>query len=348
MQAFRFPTRRGDPAVLSLSLIVLMTAVAADATPPPAPAPAQVRRSVERSLAFLEKDGLAWMNEKKCTSCHAVPLALWPQYEARRHGFTVHDSVIDGLRKKALADYATNEKLKPAGQEGAPGTLSAAPIYLTLIAAAAGPPDDETKKALGRFAEHFLAVQQSDGSWGAPNGGPKTTTSPVKDTNDVLTIYVLLALAGRDAELAGWPAARDKALAWLKTAAPSDSNQSLALRVLTRHRFGKADEWQPLVKELLGKQNADGGWSQLKGGPSDAFATGQALYALGMVGTPATESGVGRAWKYLLESQRDDGSWLVQTRVPKGHDVIISTFGSGWATLGLVRTLPETGPKPAE
>jgi hypothetical protein len=337
--------------VLPLSLTVLLTAVAADVPPQPAPAapaPAQVRRSVERSLAFLEKDGLAWMEQKKCASCHAVPLTLWSQYEARKHGFAIHDKAIDGLRTKALAEYVNDPKLKPAGQEGAPGTLSVAPIYLSLGVAAAGPPDGETNKALDRFAGHLLSVQQADGSWGDPNGGPKTTNTPVKDTNDVLTMWVLLALASRDAGPASWPAARDRALAWLKKATPGDSNQSLVVRVLTRHRFGKPDEWRPLVKELLGKQNPDGGWSQLKDRPSDAFATGQALYALGTVGTPATDPAIGRAWNYLVQSQRDDGSWLVHTRAPKGHDVIISYFGSGWATLGLARTLPETGAKPAE
>jgi hypothetical protein len=325
--------------MLSVSLAVLLTTAGADT----ASSPPQVRRTVERSLAFLEKDGLAWMKEKKCASCHAVPLGLWSNYEAARHGFTINQKAIDELRQKALSEYANHPTLKPAGQEGAPKTLSVAPLYLSLAAAAAGPPSADTTKALERFAEHFLTVQNADGSWGDPKGGPKMTDSPVRDTNDVLTMYALLALASREPTLPGWAASRDRALAWLQKTTPSDSNQSLVLRILTRHRFGKAEEWQPLVKQLRTQQNADGGWSQLKGKPSDAVATGQALYALGTVATPASDATVQKAWTFLVQTQRDDGSWLVHTRTPKGHDVIISYFGSGWAMLGLVRTLPDSG-----
>jgi hypothetical protein len=325
--------------MLSVSLAVLLTTAGADPAAAP-PTPEQVRRSVERSLAVLEKDGVAWMKEKKCASCHAVPLTLWSHHEARRHGFAIPQTAIDTLRKGALAEYANHPDLKPAGQEGKPGTLSVAPLYLMLAVAAAGPPDADTVKALDRFTAHLLAVQQADGSWGAPDGGPKATTSAVKDTSDVLTMYALLALASREPAPAAWPAGRDRGLAWLRKAAPSESNQALALRVLTRQRFGKAEEWRPLVRQLLARQNADGGWSQVPGGPSDALATGQALYALGTAGTPSAEPAVHHAWKFLVTTQRDDGSWLVHTRVAKGHDVIISHFGSGWATLGLVRTLP--------
>jgi len=41
-----------------------------------------------------------------------------------------------------------------------------------------------------------------------------------------------------------------------------------------------ARKLQPLAKALLGEQHGDGGWSQLPGMKSDAYATGQALYAL--------------------------------------------------------------------
>src|SRR5262249_34665479 len=80
---------------------------------------------------------------------------------------------------------------------------------------------------------------------------------------------------------------------------------------------------------------------QIKDRASDALATGQALVALAAAGS-ARDEAVQRAWSFLLKTQRDDGSWLVPTRVAKGHDVIIRYNGSGWATIGLVRTLRVT------
>jgi hypothetical protein len=321
--------------MLSASLAVLLTAAAADPTPP-APNPEPVHRAVERGLTFLEQSGMAWMKERKCASCHAVPLTLWSHYEAQRHGFAMHRQAIDELRDKALAEYVNHPELKPAPQEGKPKTLSVAPLYLAQAAPAAGLPDPATTKALDRFARHLAEVQQADGSWGDANGGPKATNSPVKDTNDVLTMYALLGVGSRE------PAVRDRALAWLQKATPGGSNQALVLRVLTRHRFGKAEEVRSLVKQLLAQQHPDGGWGQLPDAPSDAVATGQALYALGTVGTPADDPAVQKARKFLVGTQHEDGSWLVHTRVKGGHDVIISHFGSGWAVLGLVSTLPTT------
>lgn len=46
-----------------------------------------------------------------------------------------------------------------------------------------------------------------------------------------------------------------------------------------------------------------------------------------------------RAQRSLSSNQQDHGSWLVHTRNPNSHDVIISFYGTGWATLGLIRSL---------
>jgi Squalene-hopene cyclase N-terminal domain len=63
-----------------------------------APTTVQVRRAVEQSLAFLEKEGVAWMEAKKCTSCHHVPLMLRSFDEARQRGFQVEQAKLDKWR----------------------------------------------------------------------------------------------------------------------------------------------------------------------------------------------------------------------------------------------------------
>ena len=45
--------------------------------------------------------------------------------------------------------------------------------------------------------------------------------------------------------------------------------------------------------------------------------------------------------EFLISTQRDDGSWLVHTRNPKGHDEIVMYNGTGWATIGIVRSMPK-------
>ena len=69
---------------------------------------AAVRESVSRSLPFLEKEGVAWMNDRRCMSCHHVPLLLWSHRSAKAQGFTVDSQKLaewdDWIRKDSLAN----------------------------------------------------------------------------------------------------------------------------------------------------------------------------------------------------------------------------------------------------
>jgi hypothetical protein len=99
--------------------------------------------------------------------------------------------------------------------------------------------------------------------------------------------------------------------------------------------------------ELLKTQRADGGWSQLDGGASDAYATGSALYALHHAGGLAADSAAYRAGvAYLVKAQRADGTWYVKSRskpfqpyyesgFPHEKDQFISIAATGWATAAL-------------
>ena len=68
-------------------------------------------------------------------------------------------------------------------------------------------------------------------------------------------------------------------------------------------------------RRLPREQRADGGWNQLPSMGSDAYATGQALYALNTAGRMAASDPVyARGVKYLLSTQAADGSWHVKSR----------------------------------
>jgi len=101
------------------------------------------------------------------------------------------------------------------------------------------------------------------------------------------------------------------------------------------------------AKSLAERQRADGGWSQLPTMSSDAYATGEALFALGYAGrVTASDPVLRKGVDYLLNTQANDGSWHVQSRAiwiqsyfesgfPYGQDQFISTAGTAWATLAL-------------
>ena len=89
--------------------------------------------------------------------------------------------------------------------------------------------------------------------------------------------------------------------------------------------------------------------------PNDAYATGEALYALHETGMAATDAVYRRGVEYLLRTQQPDGSWHVKTRAagfqpyfesgfPHHHDQWISQSGTVWAVIALSYAVPKPGP----
>jgi hypothetical protein len=165
----------------------------------------------------------------------------------------------------------------------------------------------------------------------------------------MLTTLALLALSAPHAPDMGneGKAAREKGLAWLRAASSDQELQTAALRLILWRRLKlPAGEWEPLVKKLRTAQNPDGGWGQIKEAKSDAYATGQALYALAEAGVKPDDEALRRAQSFLAKTQREDGGWAMVSRAimrdgkpPKNLEPITHA-DSAWAVMGLVRSTP--------
>src|SRR5262249_14331794 len=141
-----------------------------------------------------------------------------------------------------------------------------------------------------------------------------------------------------------------RARAWLDGRKRSELHQDKALAVILGVRSGKSREaLRTTIDELLAVQRADGGWSQtvpeLK---SDAFATGQTLYALSLAGLTIDRPEIQRGIGFLVATQQADGSWPMISRStadgsPGSAKLLtpITCAASSWATLGLVRLVPK-------
>src|SRR5262249_20110720 len=186
------------------------------------------------------------------------------------------------------------------------------------------------------------AEQTENGSWSTWPG----TRPPIFGNSDesltALAILALLPAAATGDEQAR--AARDKGVKWLAATKTDDDPQSIALRLIPCKNLGRpADEWQPLVKRIKERQNADGGWSQTKDMASDAWATGQALYALAHAGIKPNEAAIARGQAFLIKAQRADGSWPMTSRPTepggKGSPGLMPITGAGraWAVRGRAR-----------
>ncbi len=163
---------------------------------------------------------------------------------------------------------------------------------------------------------------------------------------------------------------REPVLKWLKRAKPRDTEDRVFRLWGLKFAGASAEELASAARALLKSQRPDGGWSQLdapespkgkgdKGAGatardipasallSDAYATGSVLVALSLPGGLDPDNpGYRRGLEFLVQTQRDDGSWFVKSRsrpfqtyfesgFPHGPDQFISAAASAWAVAAL-------------
>jgi hypothetical protein len=326
---------------------LLLVVAAADPAPPPRPAPtaADVRAAAGKALRYLEASSAAWRAERKCVTCHQVPFTLWAHAEAQARGLPVAAAKVDDLAGWAFDFCATNED---KGQKT--GGFHLKTVFMVLSQAGA-PPRAYALKAYPFFETLFAKRQRPDGSW--REGRQVKLPAADREADEVDTMWTLLAVRELE-KLAdrlpadtrkGLAAERDKGLAFLKAATPGRRVDWLALRGLVARAYGTPAAADALVRELRAEQNADGGWGYVRGGTSYPHTTGEALYALAAAGADGADPAVRRAWSYLLANQWPDGAWACRTRQffatePGKSNDVTDHWGTAWAAIGLLRTLP--------
>jgi len=343
----------------SFSLLILFTLVAGIAQADDQAA--AVKTSIDKGLTFLTKDSLTWKTERKCSSCHQIPMALWSLNEAKKLGYAVDEKAVTELMEWVLAaddpgkifpkaapqdPKAKPEEQKPDDAKPEPPKetfVNQTPLMLALAFEAGDAKDDPGREGLKKMLASVVKDQRPDGTWGV-----MYVWEPYGGKPDALTNLALLSLASPNAPDLGEPAkaAQAKGLAWLASAKADETLQGSALKLLLWRRLGKpAAEQEPLVKQIVGWQNEDGGWAQNKELKSDSYSTGQALYSLAEAGFPMNDPAIAKAQAFLVKSQQENGSWTMTSRPggPGGksakNSAPIGYAGTAWAVMGLMRSV---------
>jgi hypothetical protein len=315
------------------------------------------RKAVEKSVPLLQKGAVDWTERSNgaCFSCHNQSLPAMAVGLARDKGYAV-----DPKAQKEVAQFVYRffdqgkEMLQkaltdPAMDRQATLKLVDPPVvvgYALATLEAAQWPSDETTAAMARF----LAFRQAaDGRWVVPAARPPMEGSEFAATALAvrgLKHYMPKAYAAEATKRIG------KARKWLAATRPrSTEDKAFRLLGLRWSNVGEP-EIRKAVRELLDEQKDDGGWSQLPNLASDAYATGQVLVALTLAGgLPVSDAAYSRGFLYLVGTQKEDGSWLVQPRTvafqpyfdagfPHEKAQFISCAGSSWATMALALATP--------
>jgi ankyrin repeat protein len=325
--------RYQDPAILPLfELTPVKPAVATVAA-----GQRNAREAIAKALAASRGPAQNFLATGGCVSCHAQHLNGLAVASAKPLGIPA-DYELEGREARATASLRGALEQQLFQVQDPPAGVDSQEMSLMQMAAAGVPPT----LATDALVHHIAAMQRKEGDW--PNYGavrPPLEDGGFNHTAMGIRALRLYAIAGRKSEFDNRVA---RAANWLEGAEPR-TTEDRTMQILGIAWSGhKAPANR--VQQLLSRQRGDGGWGQTDNLASDAYATGEALWALHESGTPATDAAYRRGVDYLLGTQHEDGTWRVVTRAlafqpyfqsgfPYDHDQWISQAGTAMATIAL-------------
>lgn len=351
--------RRGETPILTALLAVGATNATPDRipvkTPPSRVLPTKLdtatfRSAISQAVAPLQETSLEskkafvrHASRQDCVSCHQQYLPMAAIGAARK----AH-AQVDTDSEQALLKMVSQGELKNIETDWQ-ALFHPDPVYTKGYAFFAYAAQDlPATEYTDSWVHHLSAIQGKEGQWFNNLPRPPIQSGDIGAT--ALAVHALqrYPLASRKVE---FEKRVDRARRWLWNAKPQN-NEGQVYQILGLAWVGELPgKLQPLAKALLAEQRTDGGWAQLPGTKSDAYATGQAVYALRIGAAMAnSHAAIERGRRFLLETQLDDGTWYVRRRAfpfqptmnsgfPHGRDSWISAAATSWAVLAL--SLPE-------
>ena len=342
--AYQLASRVGIASTLEV-LVKAGAKEVKEETPKPGGGAPSAEAAVKKALPLIEMSGEPGFKSRGCVSCHSNSLPQMTVALARKKGFGVNEEQV----KKEVGFAVDTDKpyLEPNRLGSSIGGGSDTIGYTLMGMAAASYPAD----ALTDAHIHYLSLNQyPDGAFRNTSYRPPSEYSPFTTTAVALRAIKLYPIPGRREE---FKERVSRAKRWLLSAKSlSMEERSMQLNALA-DADASSSERAPFVKALKSVQNEDGSWSQLPGIPADAYATGQALYALHVSGdVPTDDPAYKKGVQWLLRNQLANGSWFAPTRAvpvqphtfesfPNGWHQFISDSASSWATMALLYTLPD-------
>lgn len=308
-------------------------------TPEPRRRAFDIRKAVENSVALVQASNRQFFRASGCAGCHHQMLGGMLVGLARQKGLAVNRDLADEQIKEVLAERTpSREALLQLERVG--GFPMRDSLLLASLVAQKYPADGMTDALV-----HILLLgQREDGSWRGHDSRPPLEYSPFSETAYAVRAIQAYAPPGWRAEM---QVRIRRAAEWLMNSKAIHTEEK-AMQVLGLVWAGAdRQKIQEFGRQLVADQHSDGGWAQRPGFGSDAYATGQVLYALHVgAGVPVSNRAWRRGLNYLLETQSEDGSWRVRSRAvkfqpyfesgfPYGHDQWISAAATSWASMAL-------------
>lgn len=306
----------------------------------------QALTPLETTALKSRPEFLQHSSKQNCLSCHQQYLPAAALGFAKKSGVSG-----DAAALQELLRMMKHEDDTPSGF--AEATFHPEPLHsfgYNLLGLAAN--SVAGGSVLDPLVHHLAVIQGPEGNWYNNLPRPPLQSSDVSAT--ALAVHALTAfpLPARKAEM---DARVERARKWLWKVEPVNTEE-FVYKLLGLHWAGESPKrLQKAADQLLARQRADGGWAQLPKLGTDAYATGQALFALHHAGIRPQNPQFEKGLRFLLSRQRADGTWFAARRAfpfqptmknwfSHGRDGWLSAAASSWAVMALAVSLPDFEP----
>jgi ankyrin repeat protein len=291
------------------------------------------RTAVESKQSFVNH-----ASKQQCVSCHQQYLPMTATAYARRAGAPLNAAAEEQMLTMVQQDNGGLEELT------AEATFHPEPAHGYGYALfALGAQEQPADSRIDAIVHHLLVIQGKDGQWHNNLPRPPIQTSDVAPTALAIKALKTYGFPARQKEI---HARVERARNWLAKV-HAENTEELTYQIMGLVWAGENPrKLKRLTAELIAQQKADGGWAQLAGLETDAYATGQALFALHAAGISTESAEYQKGLGYLVKTQLADGTWHIARRAfpfqptmpsgfPHGRDSWISASATSWATMAI-------------
>ncbi|MFO0942695.1 MAG: hypothetical protein U0930_18310 [Pirellulales bacterium] len=333
--------------------------------------------AISRATKILQSGVKNYPEHRSCFSCHHQALPLLANSVGSLHSPDAQRQFYQQSETKEIVDFTSRSfisKIETLNSGAEIGGRALTVAYGLWTFDLAGEDSNATTQAM---VENLLKTQDESGAWNFQSLRPPAASSRLMTS--AVAVYGLrsygsgsepekLQTAFRrayDFSLSQTPGHHEDLIgqAWLESMILEEQGRGVQVDAPQKGSSQSAignfsnDELQngrmrleQLGQKILQSQKVDGGWSQTSEMSSDAYATGQALVMLSHLSGfgPALklDSAFEAGAKFLMDTQKADGSWFVASRSkpvqvffdngdPHGKDQFISMMATGWATAAL-------------
>jgi outer membrane protein OmpA-like peptidoglycan-associated protein len=282
--------------------------------------------SAQLGIEFLQPFTARWQAEHRCYGCHIHAQTLMGLAIASRNNYVVSRDLMDDIVRYL------DDKQDPAGSisdgEKVTGTQFAAMALAYVEGDDAKMPDPHLMHA----ADWLITQQTTSGEIPLDRNAPPIAQGTIMPTANAVTAFMRVYDQSKNEKY------RDAAVRGLAfiAGATRATTQDEVFTVIALSRYGTPEQKRladKVVAKLKSQELDDGGWRETpRMAGSDAFATGQVLYAFKVAGVPMNSPQFSRGVAYLVTTQNSDGSWPARNTQSASKTVAAPTM---WAVIGL-------------